>query len=628
MAQINKIDGNARTVRGLLGEKYGIDYYQREYRWRRQDVEAMLEDLETRFMSNFTAGDLRQKVQQYPHYFLGPIVVSRKEGRHFLIDGQQRLTTLTLLLVYLNHLQQGREELVRVDDLIYSERYGEKSFHLDVEERRGAMLALFEGRPYEVTDAQGSVLNLLTRYADIEALFPEHLGTPETLPYFLDWLLDNVELVEITTYNDEDAYAIFETMNDRGLSLTPTEMLKAYLLSKLDSDDARAEADALWRTKMAQLAELEADEDANFFKAWLRSQFAQSIRERKAGASNQDFDHIGSAFHKWVRDSGESKIGLRTATEFQTFLLGPFPKNVSSYVTLRKAEWEPTPGLEYLYYNAIGGFTLQPTLLLAPLSEDDDEETISDKFRLVASYIDLFMFRRIINNRTLGYSAISYTMVNVMRDIRGLPVEDLAAVLLKKAAELDEEAPLDGILDLRLHQQNKNRVRNLLARLTAHLEAEGGSGRPVGEGFRDYVRRDVTDPFEIEHVMADKPERYVPDVYPNEHVFAEERNRLGGLLLVPKSFHASYGALPYRDKRPHYNSQNLLARTLTDECYDHNPNLLGYRDRSGLPFKPVAEFGKDALEARQALYRDLAAEVWSLDRFNPKASESSGAAAA
>src|SRR3954447_26834255 len=148
MAQINKIDGNARTVRALLGEKYGIDYYQREYRWRRQDVEAMLEDLETRFMANFAPSDSRQKVQQYAHYFLGPIVVSRKEGRHFLIDGQQRLTTLTLLLIFLNHLQRGREEFVRVDDLIYSERYGQKSFHLDVAERTPTMLALFQGQPY------------------------------------------------------------------------------------------------------------------------------------------------------------------------------------------------------------------------------------------------------------------------------------------------------------------------------------------------------------------------------------------------------------------------------------------------------------------------------------------------
>src|SRR3954453_587883 len=188
MAQINKIDGNARTVRALLGEKYGIDYYQREYRWRRQDVEAMLEDLETRFMANYTPGDSRQKVQQYAHYFLGPIVVSRKEGRHFLIDGQQRLTTLTLLLIYLNHLQTAREEIVRVDELIYSERYGQKSFHLDVEERSAARPALFEGQPFDPPEGQGSLANPVARYADIEELFPDQLATTETLPYFLDWL--------------------------------------------------------------------------------------------------------------------------------------------------------------------------------------------------------------------------------------------------------------------------------------------------------------------------------------------------------------------------------------------------------------------------------------------------------
>jgi hypothetical protein len=623
MAQINKIDGDARTVRALLGEKYGIDYYQREYRWRRQDVEAMLEDLETRFVASHTPGDSRQKVQQYSHYFLGPIVVSRKEGRHFLIDGQQRLTTLTLLLIYLNHLQTGRDEIVRVDELIYSERYGQKSFHLDVEERSAAMLALFQGQQYEIPQGQGSLGNLVARYADIEELFPDQLATTETLPYFLDWLLDNVELVEITTYNDEDAYAIFETMNDRGLSLTPAEMLKAYLLSKLDNDQTRADADALWRKKVARLAELGPDEDANFFKAWLRGQYAQSIRERKAGASNQDFEHIGTAFHKWVRDHGDEHMDLRTAPDFEGLLQTKFPRNVSSYVTLRTAEWEPHLGLEYVFYNAVNGFTLQPPLLLAALREDDDQATIIEKLRLVAGYIDLFIFRRVINSRTLGYSAISYTMFNVIRDIRGKPVEELATVLLGKAKELNAEAPLGAITELRLHQQNKNRVRNLLARLTAHLEAKGGSGRPAGEAFWEYVRRDIRDPFEVEHIMADKSERYVPDVYPDEHVFGEERNRIGALLLVPKSFNASYGALPYERKRPHYYSQNLLARTLTDQCYQHNPKFLGYKERSGLPFEPTVNFGKTALQQRQTLYRDLAAQVWSLDRFEPWSADAS-----
>ena len=515
-----------------------------------------------------------------------------------------------------------------MDDLIYSERYGQKSFHLDVEERRDAMLAILEGRPFEVPVSQGSVANLIARYRDIEDLFPDLLAAPSTLPYFLDWLLDNVELVEITTYNDEDAYAIFETMNDRGLSLTPAEMLKGYLLSKLDHDEARAQADSVWRKNMAALVELETDEDANFFKAWLRGQYAESIRERKAGASNLDFEHIGTAFHKWVRDQGGTKLQLRTASEFASFLETQLPRNVASYLTLRRAEWEPTSGLEYVFFNAVGGFTWQPTLLLAPLRDDDDEATILEKLRLVAGYIDLFVFRRVINSRTLGYSAISYTMFNIIRDIRGKTVEDLAATLSAKASELDEEAPLDGILDLRLHQQNKNRVRAVLARLTAHLEAQGGSGRPVGEAFWDYVRRDVKDPFEVEHILADKPERYVPSVYPDEHVFAEQRNRLGALLLVPKSFNASYGALPYGEKRPHYYSQNLLAKTLTDDCYRHNPKFLAYKDRSRLPFEPIIEFDKNALQQRQALYRDLAAEVWSMRRFEPPEAQPTDAAVA
>ena len=45
--------------------------------------------------------------------------------------------------------------------------------------------------------------------------------------------------------------------------------------------------------------------------------------------------------------------------------------------------------------------------------------------------------------------------------------------------------------------------------------------------------------------------------------FAEHRNRIGGLLLLPKAFNASFGDLAYENKLPHYNSQNLLARSLS-----------------------------------------------------------------
>ena len=61
----------------------------------------------------------------------------------------------------------------------------------------------------------------------------------EALPYFVDWLIENVHLVEITAHSDDDAYTIFETMNDRGLSLTATDMLKGYLLANINDPELR-----------------------------------------------------------------------------------------------------------------------------------------------------------------------------------------------------------------------------------------------------------------------------------------------------------------------------------------------------------------------------------------------------
>src|SRR5205814_8058532 len=129
--------------------------------------------------------------------------------------------------------------------------------------------------------------NIIGRYRDIEDHYPEDLAG-EVLPYFADWLIENVYLVEITAYSDEDAYTIFETMNDRGLSLTPTDMLKGYLLANITDPVIRARASSFWKKRIAELQELGKEEDADAIKAWLRSQYADSIRDRKRGAQPKD----------------------------------------------------------------------------------------------------------------------------------------------------------------------------------------------------------------------------------------------------------------------------------------------------------------------------------------------------
>ena len=90
----------------------------------------------------------------------------------------------------------------------------------------------FDGDDHSESGAE----HLEIGYRDIEDQFNNCRDTltGKGLLHFVDWLIENVHLVEITAYSDEDAYTIFETMNDRGLSLTPTDMLKGYLLAKIE----------------------------------------------------------------------------------------------------------------------------------------------------------------------------------------------------------------------------------------------------------------------------------------------------------------------------------------------------------------------------------------------------------
>lgn len=601
---MREILGKAKTVRELLkGVKYSIDYYQREYKWRDKQVSELIDDLAGKFLEEYDPSHPRNKVAGYPHYFLGSIIISKKDSVSYIVDGQQRLTSLTLLLILLRHLQRGRADQVNVDELIVSEKYGQKTFNLHVDERKTCMEALYDGQPFDLTGRPESVQNLYQRYHDLQEIFPQELRNG-ALPYFVDWLMENVHLVEITAYSDDDAYTIFETMNDRGLSLSPTEMLKGYLLANIDDEHKRNAANNHWRDRIRQLNDAGKEVEPDCFKNWLRSQYATRIRERRKGAKPEDFDRIGTEFHRWLRDASAS-IGLLQSDDFYRFIDRNFDFYSRQYLRLVKASDKPVHRLEWVLYNAQNGFTLQYMLSLAPLGPDDDEQVVQQKLGLVAHFVDILLAWRLWNFRSIAYSTMQYAMFLVMRDIRGLAPDALAKklhdTLLK---ETETFASNDA---LRVHQQNRYALHRLLARLADYVEVQ--SGRPsryvefVSEGKGRY---------EIEHIWADHPENH-KDEFAHPSEFSEYRNRIGGLLLLPKSFNASYGDLMYSTKVPHYNAQNMLARSLHPQCYDHNPEFVRFVKDSGLPFKPHSQFRKADLDERGLLYRKLAEKVWNPD---------------
>jgi len=605
-----EIDGKGRTVRELLAaRKYSIDYYQREYKWQQKQVSELIGDLAAKFLESHEEGNERSAVADYVHYFLGSIIVSDKDGQKFIIDGQQRLTTLTLFLIFLQRNLEDAEQKGQVADLIFSQKYGKRSFNLDIPERTPCMEALYAGEEFSDADAPESVANIVVRYADIEEQFPEEL-TGATLPYFVDWLIENVHLIEITAYSDSDAYTIFETMNDRGLSLTPADMLKGYLLANITDAERRTRASHAWKERVQALAEIGKDEDADGIKSWLRSQYAETIRERKRGAEPKDFDLIGTEFHRWVRDHEEA-LGLSGSNEFARFIERDFAIYGRWYERLRRAGDTLTRGLESVHFNAQHNFTLQYPVLLAPLRVEDDEPTALRKVRIVAAWLDILIHRRIWNFRAIDYSTVQYAMFLAMREIRGKSAPELVSLLRTRLdAETESFATNDRF---RLHGMNGRQIHRLLARMTDYIETRSGQA----SRYTEYAQRGRKG-YEIEHIWADHHERHA-DEFAHPSDFAEYRNRIGGLLLLPKSFNASYGDLPYADKREHYNGQNLFARSLHEKAYDHNPGFQRFIAESGLPFRAHGEFKKADLDARQNLYRRLAERIWNPDRLAQEA---------
>jgi uncharacterized protein with ParB-like and HNH nuclease domain len=603
------IDGKGRTIWELFdNRRYDIDSYQREFKWQTKQLVELVDDLCGKFLEHYKEGHDRVEVSHYGHYFLGSIILSQKKGLSFIIDGQQRLTTLTLFLVYLHHRQRKLpdSERVEVTNLILSKKFGKKSYNIDVPARAPCLDKLYSGEAYIPTAKDPeAVRNMVARYMEIEQNFPQEISD-KALPYFLDWLLNNVHLVEITAYSDDDAYTIFETMNDRGLSLAPLDMLKSFLIANVTDESERDRVNGIWKQTTNQLLELDKEQPADAVKAWLRSQYADTIRERKKGARAGDFDRLGTEFHRWVREN-EKRIGLAKSADYVRFVERDFKFYTSQYESFQLASLKLLKGFETVYANSWLEFTLQYPLLLAPLKTSDDESTRLRKVQVVASFVEILLARRLWNFHSIAYSTLQYAMFLVMREIRGKSLDQLVTILRKRLN--DDPENFDTNPTLRLHQQNRHSLKWLLASMTNYIEVRGG----LASRFVEYVTRGRKDGYEVEHIWADHWEQH-KDEFNHQADFDEYRNRLGGLLLLPKTFNASYGDLTYAKKLPHYLKQNLLAQSLNPNAYDRNPPLTKLI-QTGLPFVGHTQFRKADIEARQKLYIGIAKQVWNPDRL-------------
>jgi hypothetical protein len=598
------IDAKDKSLRQVMsGVQYSIDFYQREYKWQTKQVEELVSDLTSRFLDSYRESHVRSEVATYPTYFLGSIVLSRRAEGTFIVDGQQRLTSLTLLLIYLRNLQisSGLAEDPNVQQLIQSTQYGTKSFNMSIPERKDVIECLYNGEVQIEEPEDLSSANIYDRYVDIEACFPEDCKG-KVLPFFLDWLIERVQLVEISAYSDEDAYTVFETMNDRGLSLSPADMLKGYLLSNIRDGQQRNEAEKIWNEHAKALLRLPSKDSTNdFFRTWFRGRFASTY-----GGTREDYERLGPEFHRWFRDNSHS-VGLTRSEDFFQFVSRELPVYASSYRRLRARQTLLEHSHESLYF--IGETRIDDLLLLmAAVQSSDSQDLIDAKTRVMSRYLDIFVHRRVWASKNLQRPALKGTFIALARDVRNMSLEQLTArlyaELTKPGHDNFETAPPT------LSGATRRKIHRLLARLTSYVEVEAGSGE---NPYAQLVVVSGRSRFDIEHIWPNQFDHY-QEQFADQAEFRDYRNRLGSLLLIPHTLNMSYNDMPTSAKLPLYgrSDHHLLVASLAESAYQRNPRFLKWREENALPFRAydTSCFSKASSDERLELYRSVARMIW------------------
>jgi len=189
--------------------KYVIPLYQRNFSWRQPQIEQLLQDIYSAFKNGQN------------HYYIGSLVVLKRSNGDFeVIDGQQRLTVLSLIT-----------KIMKINDeprLFYDSRPEFEEFLADFYKSKDGNSDIDYPQTAHLRNAIGYIKEI-----DLDAeLTATKIGDAGT--DFVNYFKNNVILVRVEIPQDTDVASYFEIMNNRGAQLQKHEILKSFLLSKLN----------------------------------------------------------------------------------------------------------------------------------------------------------------------------------------------------------------------------------------------------------------------------------------------------------------------------------------------------------------------------------------------------------
>lgn len=535
-----------RTIGTILNDqvRYVIPPYQRPYSWEKENVQQLIEDVWDAFQSNDT------------EYFIGSLITIQRapDDAFEVVDGQQRLTTLNLILARIREYVQDSAVKAELEKRILPRNVftGEAEtprLLLRESDRTFFRKHILEGKaidPNSRDSLDSPQRHLAENLETVDAFCKDKNET--TLKLFANYLLFKVWVVFVGTNSWTSAHRLFNVLNARGLPLSNADLIKGALFRNVDADSPQSAAIA---ERWEELEELLGIESLDGFFGHFRTARAAA---KARGAVHEE---IGLLLQK----SGQTPIDfiddvIESAIQYARISSEAFsdPKALRSLRALRRVEYDD-------WIPALMAYLKNPTLGM-----DESEFIVLLERITMQNWI-----RRL--GRTARMTAY-YQLINAIREKK-----DVSAVRSIFRASADNSEFMELLQGDIYGKPFDFAVLIRLEEATQDLSVT-----------KSYDGRTT-----IEHVLPQSlKDKYWQDRF-DDQTHKKYLHRLGNLALLSgsKNYKAQYFDFD-RKKKIYDDRDKKVSFDLTKEI------------------TRVAEWNADAIEAHRRRLLDLAREIWTI----------------
>lgn len=552
-----KLNPESESLRDILGngKKYQVPKFQRDYTWEQEQLEILWEDIEETIQ------------EQNNYHYMGYLVLEEleKDNEYKVIDGQQRLTSFSLLVLsaikQLKKNDNEDENGKKRADILFKYFIGVEEFDGITINRK---LTLNKNNDYYYGEAvngnplpqrrQKKTVHLMgkaIRYFDNQLKNKSN----DEISNLIEKVSNQFIFTSIYIGSELSAYKVFETLNARGVHLTSSDLLKNYLFSLIDNQN---------NIPMKVLDELEnkwekigAGIGDKYYTKYISAEWNSRnklIREQK----------LFSAIQKQIKDNVSAKEYLdRLATNSQIYeaISNPhsdFFRDEPDYPSIRRS----------LIFLRLYSITQPFSLLLIAYQKQ------KNNFVKILKWIEIFSLRyNVICRKHTGEQENLYNKI-CLKIVDGSSLTEIKNKLLTLYPTDNEFKNAFSDKTMLTHQSNK-KARYLLARLEESL-----SDSSIDESR-----------LTVEHILPQAPEsNWIEHFGDNYNLFTQ---RIGNLTLTSQGINKELNQKSFLEKK------KILLEKVKYKIHD---NLKSYE-----------EWSSQEIESRQAILADVAVNFWKIE---------------